>query len=59
MNKRVFVNDVLLGHGTGTEDYFNCGWYAVKGRLNQPGALPVHGFPVFRGNRQDWLRCFE
>jgi hypothetical protein len=52
-DERVFVNDVLLGHGTGTEDYFNCGWYAVKGRLNRSGAMPVHGFPVFRGNRQD------
>jgi hypothetical protein len=34
-------------HGTGTEDYFNCGWYAVPGRLNGPCALPTHGFPVY------------
>lgn len=35
-------------HGTGSEDYFNCGWYAVEGRLNGPGGAPVHGFPVYR-----------
>ncbi|HEV3122013.1 MAG TPA: DUF2961 domain-containing protein, partial [Isosphaeraceae bacterium] len=23
-------------HGTGTEDYFNGGWYALKGRLDRP-----------------------
>jgi hypothetical protein len=35
-------------HGTGTEDGFNCGWYAVPGRLNGPGATPLTGFPVYR-----------
>jgi hypothetical protein len=35
-------------HGTGTEDGFNCGWYAVPGRLNGPGATPISGFPVYR-----------
>jgi hypothetical protein len=35
-------------HGTGTEDGFNCGWYAVRGRLNGPGASPLTGFPVYR-----------
>ncbi|HLA84410.1 MAG TPA: glycoside hydrolase family 172 protein [Thermoguttaceae bacterium] len=35
-------------HGTGTEDYFNCGWYAVPGRLNGPCAYPLHGFSVYR-----------
>jgi len=35
-------------HGTGTEDGFNCGWYAVPGRLNGPGATPLSGFPVYR-----------
>lgn len=34
-------------HGTGTEDYFNCGWYSVPGRLNNPGSFPLHGFPQF------------
>ena len=35
-------------HGTGTEDGFNCGWYAVPGRLNGPGVTPLSGFPVYR-----------
>jgi hypothetical protein len=35
-------------HGTGTEDGFNGGWYAVPGRLNGPGATPLSGFPVYR-----------
>jgi hypothetical protein len=35
-------------HGTGTEDGFNCGWYALPGRLNGPGAAPLSGFPVYR-----------
>lgn len=34
-------------HGTGSEDYFNCGWYGVKGRLDTPGTRPTHGFPVY------------
>ena len=35
-------------HGTGTEDSFNCGWYAVPGRLDRPGTTPIAGFPVYR-----------
>jgi hypothetical protein len=35
-------------HGTGTEDGFNCGWYALAGRLDHPSAAPVSGFPVYR-----------
>jgi hypothetical protein len=35
-------------HGTGTEDSFNAGWYAVPGRLNNPGATPLSGFPAYR-----------
>ena len=35
-------------HGTGTEDGFNGGWYAVPGRLNGPGVTPLSGFPVYR-----------
>jgi hypothetical protein len=47
-------------HGTGTEDGFNCGWYAVPGRLNGPGATPLTGFPVYRkeGNR-DFADAFR
>lgn len=46
-DERFTVDDELTIHGTGSEDYFNCGWYAVKGRLNRPEGLPLHGFPVY------------
>ncbi len=53
----VFIVDGELAiHGTGTEDYFNCGWYAVNNRLNQPGALPLHGFPVY-GKTDDIMQA--
>jgi hypothetical protein len=39
-------------HGTGTEDGFNAGWYAVPGRLNGPGTTPLSGFPVYRKDGQ-------
>ncbi len=42
------VDGEMMIHGTGSEDYFNGGWYSVDGRLNEPGAFPSHGFPVFR-----------
>jgi hypothetical protein len=44
---RFTVDEELAIHGTGSEDYFNCGWYAVEGRLNRPAALPLHGFPIY------------
>lgn len=44
---RFTVDGELVIHGTGSEDYFNCGWYAVEGRLDGPGSQPVHGFPVY------------
>ena len=55
-DEKITVNDELLIHGTGTEDYFNCGWYAVTNRLNEPGALPLHGFPVY-GNTDDTMQA--
>lgn len=42
-----YLDGELRIHGTGSEDYFNCGWYALPGRLNGPEALPSHGFPVY------------
>lgn len=41
------IDGELRIHGTGSEDYFNCGWYAVEERLNGPGGFPSHGFPVY------------
>lgn len=45
---RFHVDGKLAIHGTGSEDYFNCGWYALKGRLDGPAAHPSHGFPIYR-----------
>lgn len=45
---RFFVDGDLVVHGTGTEDYFNAGWYGVPGRLEGPGVQALHGFPVYR-----------
>ena len=50
---RFTVDGRLAIHGTGSEDYFNCGWYAVQGRLNGPGGFPLHGFPVYRMTDQN------
>lgn len=30
-------------HGTGSEDYFNGGWYALLDRWDRPMSLPLHG----------------
>ena len=47
-------------HGTGSEDYFNCGWYALPGRLNGPGAFPTHGFPVYsRSGNTNYVTCYR
>jgi hypothetical protein len=43
-------------HGTGSEDYFNCGWYALEGRLNGPASKPSHGFPIY-GETSDSMRA--
>jgi hypothetical protein len=42
------VDGELMIHGTGTEDFFNCGWYGVPGRTSSPSFNPLHGFPVYR-----------
>ena len=53
-----FITDgELVIHGTGSEDYFNCGWYDVENRLNQPGALPLHGFPVYDNGEESVTAC--
>jgi len=45
---RFVVEGTLAIHGTGSEDFFNCGWYALPGRLNGPASYPSHGFPIYR-----------
>ncbi len=50
-DERFTVDGELRIHGTGTEDYFNFGWYAVPGRLDGPVALPLTGFPIYQDRR--------
>jgi len=49
------IDGTLDIHGTGSEDYFNCGWYGLEGRLNNPGYFPIHGFPVFKKVGDDFF----
>lgn len=51
---RFQIDGRLAIHGTGTEDYFNCGWYALPGRLDRPACYPSHGFPVYRIVEEAW-----
>ena len=37
------VDGEVRFHGTGSEDYFNGGWYALPDRWDQAFSLPVHG----------------
>jgi len=37
------IDGKLRLHGTGSEDYFNGGWYALPDRWDQAYSLPVHG----------------
>lgn len=37
------IDGKLRLHGTGSEDYFNGGWYALPDRWDQAFSLPVHG----------------
>jgi hypothetical protein len=50
------IDGELRIHGTGSEDYYNCGWYALEGRLNGPEALPSHGFPIY-GTTDNTMRA--
>ncbi len=37
------VDGEMRLHGTGSEDYFNGGWYALLDRWDGPVGLPIHG----------------
>lgn len=37
------VDGKMLMHGTGSEDYFNGGWYALMDRWDRKMSLPLHG----------------
>lgn len=38
-----YIDGELRIHGTGSEDYFNGGWYALADRWDQAYSLPLHG----------------
>ncbi len=40
---KCYIDGELRLHGTGSEDYFNGGWYAVPDRWDQGFSLPLHG----------------
>ena len=40
---RATIDGKLRLHGTGSEDYFNGGWYAVMDRWDRGMSLPIHG----------------
>ncbi|KYP16592.1 glycoside hydrolase family 172 protein [Flavihumibacter sp. CACIAM 22H1] len=40
---RTYIDGNLAIHGTGSEDYFNGGWYALPDRWDQAFSLPTHG----------------
>jgi hypothetical protein len=40
---RATIDGKLKLHGTGSEDYFNGGWYAVMDRWDKGLSLPIHG----------------
>lgn len=37
------VDGKMRGHGTGSEDYYNGGWYALLDRWDRGVSLPIHG----------------
>lgn len=38
-----YVDKKMRLHGTGSEDYYNGGWYAVLDRWDRGNSLPIHG----------------
>lgn len=38
-----YVDNNMRVHGTGSEDYYNGGWYALLDRWDRGNSLPVHG----------------
>jgi D-arabinan exo alpha-(1,3)/(1,5)-arabinofuranosidase (non-reducing end) len=40
---KAFIDGELLLHGTGSEDYFNGGWYLIPDRWDMAHSLPSHG----------------
>lgn len=41
------IDGIMKMHGTGSEDYFNGGWYAVTDRWDRGISLPIHGSLIY------------
>lgn len=39
----IYVDGKMRMHGTGSEDYYNGGWYALLDRWDRGVSLPIHG----------------
>ena len=42
-NDSTYVDNKMRLHGTGSEDYYNGGWYALLDRWDRGNSLPLHG----------------
>jgi hypothetical protein len=42
-DEQVTIDGALVAHGTGSEDFFNGGWYDVPGRWDHRMSLPLSG----------------
>lgn len=38
-----YVDGKMRIHGTGSEDYYNGGWYDLPGKWDRAKSLPLHG----------------
>ena len=38
-----YVDGAMRMHGTGSEDYYNGGWYALLDRWDRGASMPIHG----------------
>lgn len=56
-DERIYVDGARtpMLHGTGTEDFYNGGWYFENG----PFALPVHGNPAHEPGARDATTCYR
>ena len=57
-NCKIVVDGETVIQGTGTEDFFNCGYYNMPGRLTGPQTMPTHGFSKFLPPRISAYRWF-
>lgn len=56
-DERIYVDDNLTPviHGTGTEDFYNCGWYYAQDIVTRP----VHGAPFEQDLGYNTITCYR